>query len=256
MTVRDRLVLMVIAMVAILAAAWLLAVSPARKQASKVEGEVTQTRSQLAQALSEVAEARSAKSHYRSAYASLVSLGQAVPTSPEVPALVYAIDKASDNHKVTFASISAQGSSSSSSQPAPSGSAASTSAGATFKQVPFTFAFTGTYEDLLHLLGQIERFTVQPAGGTLKVSGRLLTIQTITLAPSTQGSSTSGASASGSSHGNSAEQTWTIGASAYVLPPGSTSLAPSTGTTGTPSTGTTGSGGATAATPAVVQASG
>lgn len=248
MTARDRLMLMAIGLIAILGAVWLLAISPAQKQASKVSGEVASERSQLSQALSEVAEARSAQSRYHSAYASLVSLGQAVPTSPEVPALVYALDHASISHKVSFASIASQGSSASQSSSPSTATGASTSE--PFKQMPFAFTFTGTYDDLLHLLSQIERYTVQSPGGPLKVSGRLLTIQSIVLAPATPSSSSSGTSGA-----HSDEQTWTIDASAYVLAPGSTSVAPGAGTVGAPSAGTTGTG-AAASTPAVVQANG
>jgi Tfp pilus assembly protein PilO len=250
MTARDRLVLMSIVLVAILGAAWLLAVSPAQKQASKLSGEVTSTRSQLGQALTEVAEARSAQSRYHTAYASLVSLGQAVPTLPEVPALVYALDKASNKHRVNFASISTQGSSSSSSSSASStATSASAVKSAPFTQMPFVITFTGSYEDLLHLLSQVESFTVQSPNGPLKVSGRLLTIQSITLVISTQGTSSSGVSSTKPN-----EQTWTIDASAYVLAPGTTSAPAGAGATGAPSTGTAGAG--AAATPAVVQANG
>jgi Tfp pilus assembly protein PilO len=254
MTTRDRLMLMGMGLVAVLVAAWLLAVSPAQKKASQASTEVASARTQLSQALTEVAEARSAQSHYHTAYASLVSLGQAVPTAPEVPSLVYALDKASDHHKVNFASIAVQGSSSSSSSSSSHSSSASGGAASTpFTQVPFAFTFTGSYEDLLHLLGQIESFTVQSSGGPLKVSGRLLTIQSITLAAPGQSSSSS----SGSSAAKESEQSWTIDASAYVLAPGSTSVPAGAGSAGAPSSGGTSTGtSTTAATPAVVQANG
>lgn len=250
MTARDRTVLIVVALLALLGGAWILAVSPARKQSAKVGAEVTSARSQLAQALVEAAEARSAKSRYHSAYATLASLGKAVPTSPEVPALVYALDKASNSHKVQFSSISSGGSGSGASPsppPAstPSASASSaSSAGATsapFTQMPFTLTFTGSYQDLIHLLGQLERFTVQSPGGPVEVSGRLLTIQSITLGSSTQSSSAPATAAPTN------EMTWTIAASAYVLAPATSSAA---GTGGAAGTQPAGAGtGSTAASP-------
>jgi Tfp pilus assembly protein PilO len=248
-TARDRLILVAIGAIAVLGALWVLAVSPARKQASKVSSEVSSTRSQLSHALAEVAEARSAQSRYHVAYASLAQLGQAVPTSPEVPALVYALDRASNNHKVMFSSIasSASGTSSSPSSPA----ASKTAASAPFTQMPFALTFTGSYDDLIHLLGQVERFTVQVPGGPVEVSGRLLTIQSVTLAAATP----SGATAASASSASSRQMTWTINAAAYVLAPTAQSSAPVAGGTQTAASAPSSSGAATA-TPAVIKVGG
>jgi Tfp pilus assembly protein PilO len=252
MTTRDRLMLMGIALVAMLAAVWVLAVSPAKKQADAASREVSSARSQLAQAQTELAEARSAQSRYHTAYATLASLGQAVPTSPEVPALVYALDKASSNHKVQFSSIVAASSGSGSSSSSSSSSSAA-AASAPFTQMPFTFTFEGSYEDLVHLLGQIERFTVQVPGGPVEVSGRLLTIQSVTLGGS-QGASAVASSAS------SNNMSWTVGASAYVLAPSSTGAGASTasagGTQASSAAGASSGGSASTATPAVVRVNG
>ena len=55
MTGRDRIVLIVVSALAVLAAAWLLLVSPERKQAAKLQSQVTQASAQLATAESQVA---------------------------------------------------------------------------------------------------------------------------------------------------------------------------------------------------------
>ncbi len=98
--------------------------------------------------------------------------------------------------------------------------------------MPFTFVFEGTFVDLYHLLNQVQGFTVQSASGTVRVSGRLLTIQSANLElPSTsssEGASAKSASASASTVSAStlakeAEQAklkGTITATAYVLPAG------------------------------------
>ncbi len=49
--------------------------------------------------------------------------------------------------------------------------------------MPFTFVFNGSFVDLYHLFQQLDRFTVRTASGGLQVSGRLLTIQSVKLAP-------------------------------------------------------------------------
>jgi Tfp pilus assembly protein PilO len=252
MSARDRLAVMAIAALAVLGVAWMLAVSPAREQASKLGSEVATARGALAAAQSESSSARNAQQRYRTAYASLASLGKAVPTSAEVPALMYAIDQASDRKKVEFTSITSGGSGSG------SGSSASpaTTASSTFTQMPFTFVFDGSYSDLIRLLGQLEGFTVQSRTGAVRVSGRLLTIQSITLVAPPSGAS--GSSGQGGAKASSA-MTWTITATAYVLPAGqatSGGAGPSgpAGAAAQPASSSTGAGSSAATAPAVVRA--
>ncbi len=226
MTGRDRIVLIGVVVVAILAAAWMLVVSPERKQASQLSSEVAADQTQLASAEGKLASAHAAQSQYAAAYASVVSLGKAVPPSQEVPALIDQLAQASNQKNVNFASIagsSASGSSSSSS-----------AAAAGFTQLPFTFTFEGSYFDLEHLFSQLTDFATLSATGDLEVNGRLLTIQSVKLAPV----------ASGPEAGNTASSdlTGTITATAYVLPAsqgltGTGSAASAAGTT--PASGTT-----------------
>ena len=62
-------------------------------------------RQQVASAESQADSAASARAQYSTAYASLVSLGQAVPSTPETPALIYELDKATHSRDVQFSSI-------------------------------------------------------------------------------------------------------------------------------------------------------
>lgn len=208
MTNRDRLVLIVLASLAVLAAAWLLVVAPERKKAASLKTEVDTAHAQLASAESKVASARADQARYASAYASIVRLGKAVPAGQELPSLMYQLAQASEQKHVDFASISSGTSSG-------GGSSASASAAATpvstagFTQMPFTFVFNGSFDDLYHFFQQLNRYTTRTTAGGLQVNGRLLTIQSAKLAPAT--SSASGAK------GNQ-ELSGTIAATAYVLP--------------------------------------
>lgn len=211
MTGRDRMVLIVVSALVVLAAAWLMLVSPERQKAAKLQSQVTQASAQLATAESQVASARSAESRYGAAYAALVSLGKAVPPGREVPSLVYQLAQASNQKHVDFSSIvSGSGSTASGSS---SAGATPAAAVAGFTQMPFTFVFNGTFTDLYHLFQQLNRFTVRTASGGLQVSGRLLTIQSTKLAPAG-----SGGAATRSGKGGAEELTGTITATAYVLP--------------------------------------
>ena len=237
MTGRDRIVIVVLAALAVVAAAWLLALAPEREKASKVGAEVSTAQTQLATAESEVNAARSAEAGYPAAYTSLVSLGKAVPTGHEVPSLILQLEQASNRKQVEFSSISSGGGSSSSAAPAV--------AAAGFTQMPFTFVFSGSFFDLYKLFQQVNRFTLLTSSGSVQVSGRLLTIQGVQLAPEAASSSGSGTPSS--------RLTGTITATAYVLP-ASQVAATATATSPTGAQSTSGSASSSPATPAVIGA--
>jgi hypothetical protein len=226
MTNRDRLMLVGILTLAILAGGYMIVVSPERKQAAKISGEVASARQALQSAEAQAAEASSARSRYGTAYASLVSLGPAVPASDETPSLVYALASATHERNVEFESItSGSGPGGSAASPASSAAGSSASAkgaaSATFTQEPFSFIFNGGFVDLYKLIDQLEGFTTQTKSGTLEINGRLLTIDGIQLAGSQAGSSAAG---SGSKGGSKEELKVTVTATAYLLPPGQTPL--------------------------------
>jgi hypothetical protein len=221
MTTRDRLVLMGLVVLGLLAAGWLMEVSPERSKAASLDAQVNTAKTQLATAQSQLAEAKGAQAQYGTAYASIVRLGQAVPADQQVPSLVYELDQASNGKNVEFNSItsSATGSSSSSS----SASSATAAASAGFTQMPFTFIFEGTYVDLYHLLNQVQGFTVQTPTGAIQVSGRLLTVQGASLELSTSGGESTVKPGVKNPTAKESEQSklkGTITATAYVLPSG------------------------------------
>jgi hypothetical protein len=229
MTGRDRIVIVGLAVLAILAAGWLLLVSPERQQAAQAQGQVETARQKLQSAQAQVANARTAQTSYSSAYASVVRLGKAVPPQQEVPSLIYELEQASNERSIDFNSITSGSSGGSSA----ASSTAATAAATGFSQMPFTFIFKGSFFGLAHLLHQIDGFArITAAGGAMstaaagapvpggvQVSGRLLTIQGVNLALENQ-SSAGLRSAGSSANGPSGMLTATITATAYVLPAG------------------------------------
>ena len=204
MTGRDRIVLIVVVVLAVLAGGWMLVVSPKRKEAKTVEAKVASAQSELSSAESSLADARAAQAQYSTAYSAVVNLGKAVPPSQEVASLVYELEEASNSRDVAFNSIvSGSGSSGSSPSAAPASTAA-----AGFTQMPFTFVFSGGFFQLEHLFRQLTAFTTHQGPSGLRVSGRLLTIQSVKLAPEAAGP------------GKSAKLSGTVTATAYVLPAG------------------------------------
>jgi Tfp pilus assembly protein PilO len=213
MTTRDRTVLIAVVLVAALGAAWLLVVSPEREKASKLHGQIASAQAQLATAESQLTDARGAETKYSAAYEAVVNLGKAVPPSQEVPSLIYQISQASNQKRVDFASIATgtgSGSSTSSSASASAATAASgaaTTASSAFTQLPFTFTFEGGFLQLERLFHQLDDFTTLTAPGHVAVSGRLLTVQSVKLAP-----------ADGSGLTRTNVLSGTVTATAYVLP--------------------------------------
>ncbi len=216
MTTRDRLMLIGIVALAVLLGVWFTTVAPERERAVKVTAEVESARQQVSTAESEADSATKARAQYSTAYASLVSLGQAVPSSPETPALIYVLDKATHSRDIQFSSITSASTGSSSAGT----SATPAAATAGFTQEPFTFVFNGSFVDLYKLLDQLEGFTLQTPSGTLHVNGRLLTIDSVSLAPN----AAEGQGSAGSSKPKSNQLTATITATAYVLPSGESAL--------------------------------
>jgi len=179
MTGRDRIVIIAVAVLAMLGAGWMLVVSPERKQASKLAGEVSAAQAQLSTAEGQLSNARAAQSQYSAAYASVVSLGKAVPPAPEVPSLIFQLAHATNQTQVDFNSITTGAGATSSTAAA----AAKAAAPAAFVPMPFTFVFNGGFFELEHLFGNLTAFTTVSRTGTLNVSGRLLTVQSVKLAP-------------------------------------------------------------------------
>ncbi len=239
MTTRDRSVLIAIVLLAVLAGTWMLVVSPERQKASTVDSHVATARAQLSTAEGELADSRAAESRYTTAYASLVSLGKAVPVGYEVPALILQLSVASHQKNIDFASIAATSGASSSTASA----AAAASTGLT--QMPFTFVFNGGFFDLEKLFGQLTKLTERTPSGALRVSGRLLTIQSVKLAP---------ASGEGTKS-NSGQLTGTVTATAYVLPAsaGASTSGSSASSSATPAASTSGASASPTA-PAIVRA--
>jgi Tfp pilus assembly protein PilO len=217
MTGRDRIVMMVVVVLIVAVGGWMVVVSPKRKEVKTYEGQLNTAQTQLATAQGELANAKAAQAQYTSAYASVVRLGKAVPPSQEVASLVYQLEQVSNQRSVSFNSIVTGTGGGAPTAPV---AAAATAA---FTQMPFTLAFSGSYFSLERLFHGLTSFTTHSSGGALEVSGRLLTIQSVKLAPE-----------AGDKSPSHPKLTGTVTASAYVLPPsqgltaGATASSPST----------------------------
>jgi type II secretory pathway pseudopilin PulG len=268
MTGRDRMVIVIVAIAAAIIGSWLLVIQPKRSQASKLGAQVKTEQSQLVTAQSAVRDAEAAKSAFAGSYTAMARLGEAVPADDNVPSLIYQIQSAASASRVDFRDLTLNGGSSA---PGPAASASATQAatatlppGATvgpagFPIEPFTFTFRGNFFRLSQFLGRVQRFVVA-SNKKVSVSGRLLTLNAISLGagpagfpqitasiaataylvPASQGV-LAGASASGpsstslpTSTSSSAAGTSSSAAGTSSSAPGTGSSAPSTSSTPTP----------------------
>lgn len=105
---KKRTNLMVGAMLLIAAVAtafWILALSPKRDEASKLDTQVKQLESSLAQHESEVAAAEEARKEFPVDYQRLVVLGKAVPSDDETPSLLVQVNHIANHAGVRFQTL-------------------------------------------------------------------------------------------------------------------------------------------------------
>jgi hypothetical protein len=212
-TQRDRIVVSVLAALALLAAFWFLALAPKRKTAGDLGTKLASAQAQIDQANSAVAGYRAAKATYRSDYATVARLGKAVPTDDDVPSLVYQLESAAKRTNVDFRSVKVGGSGAAATPATPTASADATQAAtatlppgasvgaAGFPTMPFTFTFQGNFFHLSTFFDRLQRFIIAKRK-TLLVSGRLLSVDAIAL----------------SSAGAFPTMQATVTATAYLLP--------------------------------------
>lgn len=223
MTSRDRIILAVVLLVGALAGYWFLLLAPQREEMGKLDAKIAEQRKALDESLTRVQAGLQARSRYSANYAMVAKLGQAVPADDSVPSLVFQLDSAATTAGVDFRKVklaNTNASSSSSTPPSTSTStSASTAGGATsaaalppgaavgpagFPTMPFSLSFDGSFFHMAAFLRRLDRF-VAAGGRTVRIGGRLLTVEGIALSASRKGFPKVKA---------------TIAATAYLVPPG------------------------------------
>lgn len=164
-----------------MAAFWFLALAPKREQAADIGAQVTAAEARRDAAVTQATQAELAKATYRRDYATIARLGKAVPPRADVPSLVYQLESAAKNAKVDFRAVAVQDS------PPPAPGSASTGPTSTgIVPTPFSFTFEGGFFSLRKLLESVDRFS-RIKGDKVSVSGRLLTIDGVTMTAGRQG---------------------------------------------------------------------
>jgi Tfp pilus assembly protein PilO len=105
MTLRDRLVILVVLVGAGLAGFWFVGLAPKHKEAADLQSQIDSARQQLDDAQQKAAQARTAKEHYDRDYATIAKLGKAVPKSDALPSLLYQLQSAAHGARIDFQSL-------------------------------------------------------------------------------------------------------------------------------------------------------
>lgn len=204
MTTRDRTMVLVLALAAIVAAGWFLVLSPMRDEAGSLSSQIDTQRQARDAALADVAAGAQSRRRYAHDYATVARLGAAVPEDDNVASLIVQVQHAAGATTVDFRSLKiGQGSGAAAPAPPPpapttDGTAAATQATtatlppgalvgpAGFPTMPFAFTFTGDFFRMSDFIGRLERFLVV-RNQRLSVSGRFMTIDGIGLDAAPQG---------------------------------------------------------------------
>jgi hypothetical protein len=265
-TTRDRIALTVVIAAVLVGGFWFLVLGPQRSKASKLSSQLTKEEQRLSTAQSDAAQSRAARAEYASNYATVARLGKAVPSSDDVPSLVYQLSSTAQSTGVDFRTIKLQNASSgaaaapASATPAPSpgkgstgstpaaGSSGAAPASATqaatatlppgavvgpagFPTMPFSFTFEGSFFRLSSFFSRLES-QIQSSRGRLSVRGRLLTIDGLALTASGQGFPHMKAAVAATAYLLPADQGLTNGATPSTPPAGSAQPVKNTSTTG------------------------
>jgi hypothetical protein len=211
---RNRILIGLVACVVAVAGFYTQVIGPKRERAAEVAAEVDAARGVLAQTRQEAAGLETAKGDFGKDYTAVVKLGKAVPTDDDVRSLMVQLDAAARRGGVDFRTIQLSGGSGTTTPPAATAGAAANQAttatlppGASvgtagFPTMPFSFEFSGKFFTLSDFLARLDRL-VRVDGDDVKVSGRLLTVDSFSLKPGAKGFPSVVAS---------------IGATAYLLP--------------------------------------
>lgn len=216
-TTRNRVILAGLATIVAVAAFWMLVLAPKREEAAALAAKAETAQAELDATRAEITRLRAAKSTHDTDYASVVRLGKAVPTDDDVRSLVVQLDTAAKRSAVDFHTITLAGGGGTSAGTAPTSATpgantaqATTAAlppgasvgAAGFPTMPFNFEFRGQFFTLSNFFARLERL-VSVSEKQVRVSGRLLTVDSFTFKPGEDGFPSVHA---------------TVGATAYLLP--------------------------------------
>ena len=215
MTRTTKILVAVLATAAAVGAYWFLLLAPKREEVKSLDAQVATQQVALEQAQQQLAGYEQARKSFKANYAKLARLGKAVPADDDVRSLLVQLDDAAQRSGVDFGKIEVGGGSiaadASAADAAPAEGELASAPGTVpfgdsgFRAMPFSFGFTGSFQELETFFGRLERF-VTMQNDKIGVNGRLLRLESLQLQPAPAGLPNIQAE---------------IGAATYLVPPAS-----------------------------------
>jgi Tfp pilus assembly protein PilO len=269
MSGNDRMILLFVSVVAAVAAFWFMALSPKQHEASDLGSQVTQLQDEVSKQQQAALAGQQARKQFPRDYHRLVVMGKAVPVDDDTASLIVQINRIAEHSGISFMAIDLNGGSSTSTAAAPATSAPSTSGSASSSDsssttasappaapatessaaslpigatvgsaglptLPYSLTFRGTYFEIADFMAGIDAL-VKTGKGRIQSDGRLVTIDSFTLAPFSSGAAgTLSATLSVTTYLTPADQGLT--ASATPSGPAAVSTAPASSTSSAPAT--------------------
>jgi Tfp pilus assembly protein PilO len=193
----NRVIVAMVAAVALVAAFWVLVLSPKRQEASDLGATATELQATLAQHEGEVSEALAAKKSFSDDYQQLVVLGKAAPADDDTASLLVALKRIADTAHVRFQEIQLEGGEGEAAAAAPAaGGLEATSPtevaaslmplGATIGPaglgvMPYSLKFIGDFSHVSDFIKGLDKL-VKTTNSGVSVDGRLITVDGFSLA--------------------------------------------------------------------------
>jgi hypothetical protein len=183
---RDRVVLAVVAVVAVLGAFYMLALKPERQKASALQAQITTQQQALTVAQQSYIVGRAAQASLKHDGGEWAALKIAVPEQSDIPALLRTLEKNAKSVHVSMQAITLSGSGTSAAASAPAPTTPATGAGGTAAAapaatpVPIQLTFGGGYVALNKLVRKLTGLATV-AGGKVHATGPLLSINSVAL---------------------------------------------------------------------------
>jgi Tfp pilus assembly protein PilO len=218
MTRTNKILISVVALGLAVCAYYFLILAPKREEIAKLDTAVSAKQVEVAQSQQMLITYEQARKGYKRNYALLARLGKAVPADDDVRSLLVQLESAADRSGIDFAKIElgsgVSGAAPTGATPAAAAAAAASTelasapgavpvAGGALSAMPFNFTFTGGYFDLSNFFAKLEHF-VTINNRRIGVTGRLLRLESVSIAPSSNGFP---------------EMQAAIGAATYLVPP-------------------------------------
>jgi Tfp pilus assembly protein PilO len=243
MSTSNRTIVAALLVAAAAVAFWVLALSPARKEADKLDAQVETLEASVNAARGEVAQATAAKHSFPTAYHQLVEMGQAVPATDETPSLLVELESIAGHSGVKFESIQLAAGGEEAAFVAPEVTATSEAASSTavpasevipateveaallplgasigtagLAVMPYSLSFSGSFFGIAKFIGEVDALVASGKADNLTINGRLVTIGSFSLSTGTEGEEEGKKKASGPT-----KLTATFSVTTYLTPPG------------------------------------